>query len=199
MRKILFLSTVLAFVFTSSVWAADISGTWGLNMSGYRGEVSMDLNIKAAGENLTVTAIHPNFGEMVGTGTLKGNAITINITATGGRKLGLALKGTVTGNKMEGTREMVFPSGEQGGAPAAGQAPAGAQGAPPGGAPPGGQAPAGAQGTPTGGAPPGGQAPAGAQGAPGGAPPGGQAPAGGQGAPGGAQSQISDKWTAEKK
>jgi hypothetical protein len=191
MRKILFMSTVLAFILTSSVWAADISGTWGLNMSGYRGEVSMDLIIKAAGENLTVTAMHPSFGEMVGTGTLKGNAITINITATGGRKLGLALKGTVTGNKMEGTREVIYPSGEQGGAPPGGQAPASGQGAP-GGAPAGGQAPAGAQSAP-GGAPAGGQAPAGAQGAPGGAPP------GGQGAPGGAQSQMSDKWTAEKK
>jgi hypothetical protein len=175
MRKILFLTTMLAFIFTSSVWAADISGNWTLKMSGRQGEESIDMVIKAAGENLTVTAKHPMLGDMAGTGTLKGDAISMNITATGERKIGFDLKGTVTGNKMAGTREVIRPAGAQGGAPG------GAQGAQ------GGQAPAGGQGAQGGQAPAGsGQAPAGAQGG---------APAGGQGA----GQTMSNAWTAEKK
>jgi hypothetical protein len=185
MRKVLFLTTVLAFVFTSSVWAADISGNWTLKMTGPQGEESVPLVIKAAGENLTVTGTHTSFKEMTGTGTLKGDAITFNLKAA---SMEFVFTGKVTGNKMAGTREVKMGSGGgqggQGGAPAGGQggAPAGGQG----GAPAGGQggAPAGGQG----GAPAGGQ---------GGAPAGGQggAPAGGQG---GGQS-MSSAWTAEKK
>jgi hypothetical protein len=183
MRKILFLTVVLAFIFTSSVWAADISGNWTLKMAGRSGEESIDMAVKAAGENLTVTAKHPTLGDMAGTGTLKGNEISMNITATGERKIGFDLKGTVTGNKMSGTREIIRPAGAQGGAPGGaqggqgGQAPGGAQGGQ------GGQAPAGGQGAP------GGQAPAGGQGA---------APAGGQGGQAGGQA-MSNAWTAEKK
>jgi hypothetical protein len=190
MRRVIFLITVLAFIFTSNVWAADISGNWTLKWSGRQGEESIPMVIKAAGDKLTVTAKHPTLGDMAGSGTLKGNDISMNITATGERKIGFDLKGTVTGNKMAGTREIIRPAGAQGGAPGGaqggqgGQAPAGAaQGAPqgmagqdaPGGQ--GGQAPAGAQGGQ------GGQAPAGAQ--------------GGQGAPGGGQA-MSNTWTAEK-
>jgi hypothetical protein len=184
MRKVLFLTTLLAFVLTSSVWAADISGNWTLKMTGPQGEESVPLIIKAAGENLTVTGTHASFKEMAGTGTLKGDAITFNLKAA---SMEFVFTGKVTGNKMAGTREVKMSSGgSQGGAPAGGQggAPAGGQG----GAPAGGQggAPAGGQG----GAPAGGQ---------GGAPAGGQggAPAGGQGGQGGGQS-MSNAWTAEK-
>jgi hypothetical protein len=174
MRKVLFMTAVLAFFFTSSIWAADISGNWTLKMSGRGGEESIDMVIKATGENLTVTAKHPMLGDMAGTGTLKGNAINMNITATGERKIGFDLKGTVTGNKMSGTREVIRPASAQGGAQGGqgGQAPAGGQGAP-------GEQPSAGSG----------QAPAGGQGG---------APAGGQGGQGGGQA-MSNAWSAEKK
>ena len=178
MRKVLFMTIVLAFFFTSSIWAADISGNWTLKMAGRGGEESIDMVIKATGENLTVTAKHPMLGDMAGTGTLKGDAINMKITATGERKIGFDLKGTVTGNKMSGTREVIRPAGAQGGAPGGsqggqgGQAPAGGQGAP-------GEQPSAGSG----------QAPAGGQGG---------APAGGQGGQGGGQA-MSNAWSAEKK
>jgi len=106
MRKIFFLFSLITFLFTSSIWAADISGTWVLKYTGHSGdERALDMVIKASGENLTVTATHPSLGEMAGTGTLKGNDITMTLMATGEREVGFELKGTVTGNKMAGTKE----------------------------------------------------------------------------------------------
>ena len=153
MRKILFFTTLFAFVLTSSAWAADISGKWTLKMWGAGTEESVPLIIKAAGENLTLTCIHPTFKEMTGTGTLKGDVISFNLKSS---SMEIGFTGKVTGNKMAGTREVksAGSGGRQGGAPDAAGGGSGAQG----------QAPAGAQG-----------GAAGAQGAQGG----GQAPAGG--------------------
>jgi hypothetical protein len=147
----------------------------------------MDLAVKAAGDNLTITTKHPMLGDMAGTGTLKDDAITMNLTATGEMKMGIKFTGTVTGNKMAGTREMVMPSGGGMGKMTGGQA-----GAPAGGgqaaAPAGGQA----------GAPP-------AAGGQGSAPAaGGQGMPGGQGMMQGGQggtpmANVSNAWTAEKK
>jgi hypothetical protein len=195
MRKVLFMVTLFVFILTSQLWAADISGNWTLKMSGRQGEVSMDMAIKAAGENLTITAKHPTMGDMNGTGTLKGNAITMNLTSTGERKMEVEFKGTVSGNKMSGTREFKMSAGGQGGAPG-GQA---GQGGAPGGQAGQGGAPGGQAGQ---GGAPGGQA--GQGGAPGGqagqgGAPGGQAGQGG--APGGQAGgqATSNAWTAEKK
>lgn len=133
MRKVLFFTTLLAFIFASSVWAADITGTWILKYSGQGGERTLDMVIKADGENLTVTTKHPTLGDMAGTGTLKGDAITMTLTSTGERKVGFELKGTVTDNKMAGTREIKRPNGDSGGA--RGDAPGGDSGGERGGAP----------------------------------------------------------------
>jgi len=172
MRKVLFLTTMLAFIFTSPVWAADISGNWTLKMTGPQGEETVPLVIKAAGENLTITGTHTSFKEMTGTGTLKGDAITFNLKSS----MEFVFTGKVTGNKMAGTREVKMGSGGgQGGAPAAG-----GQGSAPAA---GGQGSAPAAGSGQGGAP----AAGGGQG--------GQAAAGGQG---GGQT-MSNAWTAEKK
>jgi hypothetical protein len=196
MRKVLFITTLLLLSFSFSVWAADISGNWTLKMAGRQGDISMDLAVKAAGENITVTAKHPTLGDMAGTGTLKANNIDMTLTSTGERKMGIQFKGTVTGNKMSGTREFIRSAGAQGGAPGGGQ----------GGAPAGGGQGGAPAGGGQGGAPAGGQGGAPAGGGQGGAPAGGQggAPAGGGqgGAPAGGQGggqAMSNDWTAEKK
>jgi hypothetical protein len=130
MRKVLFLTTLIAFVLTSSVWAADVSGTWTVKMKSPMGQdESFDLAIKAAGENLTITGTHPQLQALAGTGTLKGDAVTMNIKATGQMAVEIAFTGKVAGNKMSGAREIKMsqsgggqgaPGGAASGAPAAG-------------------------------------------------------------------------------
>lgn len=193
MRKVLFLTALLAFtLLTSSVWAADISGKWTLTMWGAGAEESVPLVIKVAGENLTITCSHPMLKELAGTGTLKGDAISFNLKSS---SMEFSFTGKVAGNKMSGTRKVGSIGGGRG------DAAGGAQGGQ-------GGAPAGAQGGSAQGGAPQGQAPAG-QGAPAGAAGGaqggqGQAPAGAQGAPqgqagqGGAQAQGNENWTAVK-
>lgn len=207
MRKVFFVTPLLAFLLASSAWAADISGTWTVTMTSPQGSAeTFNLAIKSAGENLTITCSdHPVLQTMEGTGTLKGDEIKMNITSTGQTMAGVAIKftGKVTGNNMAGTREIDSsgmsaggggaPGGSAGGGQAAGGAPGSAAGGgAPGGA--GGGAPAGGQGAaPGGGAPAGGGAPGGAGGgAPGGA-------AGGVQTVGGAQAEVSNAWTAVKK
>jgi len=132
MRKVLFLTTLLAFVLTSSVWAADISGTWTVTMKSPQGQdESFDLAIQSAGENLTVTCSnHPVLQTMQGSGTLKGDAIKMDIKSTGQQMAGVGLKftGKVTGNNMAGTREIDTSGMSSGSGAAGGGAPGGAAG-----------------------------------------------------------------------
>lgn len=179
MRKVLFLTVVLAFVVASSAVAADIAGTWAVKMKNPMGEDEpFTITIKTAGENLTITSSdHPKLAPLEGTGTLKGDAVTMNLKSGGQMAIELNLTGTVAGDKMTGTREFAMgqggaPGGERGAAPGgeAGAAPEGERGAPPEGA-----------------APPGGESSA------------ASAESGGPGgAPGGAQGEVSDVFTAEK-
>jgi hypothetical protein len=183
MRKVLFFTILLTFLLTSSAWAADVSGEWAVTMKNPQGQdESFDIVIKGAGENLTIASgNHPVLETLEGKGSLKGDAITMDLKSTGGQMagVGIVFTGKVSGNKMSGTRE-IDTSGMGSGAPGGGgDAAAGGQGRE-GGAPGGG----------------GGEAPAGG-GAPGG---GGQAPAGGGaqgGAPGGGED--TNTWSAVKK
>jgi len=148
MRKVLFLTAMLAFVFTSSAWATDISGKWTLKMSGRQGEESIPIVIRTAGENLTLTAVHPALTAMEGTGTIKGDAVNFSLKVGGEAQIEFVFSGKVTGNKMSGTREVNIsagrgPGGARGGEPpSGGEPPADGQGGPPEGgqgAAPGGQ------------------------------------------------------------
>ena len=175
MRKVLFLFTLLAFVLTSPVWAADISGTWKVNMKSPQGEdETFNLAIKAAGENLTITCSnHPVLQTLEGTGILKGNAIIMSLKATGDMAVEFEFAGIVAGNKMSGTRNIGMSGGGAPGGAASG-ARSGAPSGAPGGAPSGGER----------GAPPGGERGAPPEGGERGAPPSGAR----SGAPSGAAS-----------
>ena len=173
MRKVLFLATLFAFVLTSSAWAADISGTWTVKMKSPMGQdESFDLAIKDAGGNLTITGTHPQLQALAGTGTVKGDAVTINIKATGQMAVEMAFTGKLAGNKISGDREIKMSGGAPGGGTSAAS-----------GAPEGAPAAGGAQGGAPGGA-------AGAQG-------GGQG--GAAGGQGGATGEVSKAFTMEKK
>ena len=133
MRKVLLLLALLLFSVTASASAADVVGDWKVNMTGRRGAETLDLAIKAKGNDLTITGTHSRLGDVKGSGTLNGNKIAMKVTATGERKLGYKLEGTVTGDKMAGTLEidrsaMGAAGGRGAGARGGGAAGAGARG-----------------------------------------------------------------------
>jgi len=130
MRKILLMATLLVFVLTSSVWAADISGIWAATIKMAvapegEGDAPVEFDIKADGEALTITVIDPiaqaspelaNDPRLQGkgTGTLKGDAINMLIRIRG---VEVTLIGKMAGNKMSGTSEIkwIAQPGIQGG------------------------------------------------------------------------------------
>jgi hypothetical protein len=121
MRKILVQVGLSVFFLSSSVWAADISGNWGLTMTGPQGEEKWDLVIKVEGTDLTITGKHPFLGDLKGSGKLDGDNITMKIVSTGQMVVNFDFKGNVKGNKMSGTREIEMG----GGGPPGGDAPPG--------------------------------------------------------------------------
>lgn len=179
MRKFLFATALLAFIFISSVWAADISGTWTIKIKNPQdADESFDLIVKDAGGNLTITGTHPQLQDLTGTGTVTGDAVIMNIK-TSSVPVEFIFTGKVAGNMMSGTRKIIVGSGDaQGGAAGSAQGMA-----------------TGGQDNPNG-------APAGRQGAPGGA---GRSAASG-GTEGGGMAEVSasgqpvsNAWTAVKK
>jgi len=178
MRRVLLLLTLITLLAASLAWAADISGTWTIRMKSPAGEdESFDFVIKQAGDNLTITCDnHPVLKTLEGTGTVKGDAVTMNVKATGEMQVALNFTGTVAGNKITGTREIAgaggSPEGEESAESAESGEEEGARGEPP---------PGGAQGGERG-APPSGERA--------GAPPAGGAPPSGE---------VSNAFTAEKK
>jgi len=186
MRKFLFATALLAFIFASSVWAADISGTWTLKMKNPQdADESFDLIVKDAGGNLTITGTHPQLQDLTGTGTVTGDAVIMNIK-TSSVPVEFIFTGKVAGNMMSGTRKIIVGSGDaQGGAAGSAQGMAtGGQGNPDGAPAAGGQSPAGRQGAPGG---------AGRSGTSGGTEGGGMAEVSASGQP------VSNAWTAVKK
>jgi hypothetical protein len=179
MRKSLILLAAIMFSFCTSAFAADVSGDWTIEFTDIMGPQKWDVNFKTTGETLDVTVKNAQSGDSKCTGTLKGDQLAFTYTQKGGGgDMYIEFKGTVKGNKIEGTRELFAdPSGagytggakpgtQAGSASAAkggGGAPAGGQGAAPsggsqgGGAPPGGQGGASSSGGPQGGSAQGGQ------------------------------------------
>lgn len=144
MRKVLFLMAVVVLAVAAPVYAANISGTWAVTHSGPQGAETIDLSIQDNGGSLEISGAHEMLGGLVGTGSLKGADIEMTLKAQGPMNTTLTFKGKVSGNKMEGTREIVMgppPGGDgggQGGAPAGdggqgGAPPEGGQGGAPGG------------------------------------------------------------------
>jgi hypothetical protein len=133
MRKVLFFVIMLVFVMTSSVWAADLSGTWTIKITKVDGAAdSIDVAIKDAGGNLTITGNHGQLGTLAGNGTVKGDDVNMDIKATGQLPVEFIFIGKVAGNKISGTRDIKMTGGQGSGAPAGGgqggqggQAPAG--------------------------------------------------------------------------
>jgi hypothetical protein len=108
LRSAVFALAVLAF---STALAADIAGTWNLNVETRAGTGTPTLVIVQDGEKLTGTYTG-RFGTSPITGTLNGNAIEFSFTASG--PMGAAevtYSGTVDGNSMSGSMKMGEMSG----------------------------------------------------------------------------------------
>jgi hypothetical protein len=149
MRKILFLTITLAFVMTSSAWAADLSGNWTVKFTKVdSAQDSLDITIKDAGGNLTITGNHGQLGALAGSGMVKGDDVNMDIKATGSLPLEFIFTGKAADNKISGTRDIKLSAGASGGQASGGAGQGGQGGQTPTGGGQGGQAPAsGAQGS----------------------------------------------------
>lgn len=95
---------VVALLLSSlSAFAADVAGTWNLNVKMSAGTGTPTLVLQQDGEQLTGTYTG-RFGASPIKGTLQGNAIEFSFTVSGPMGSGdVTYKGTVDGASMSGT------------------------------------------------------------------------------------------------
>ena len=97
---------ILALVLcVSAVLAADVTGTWQLNVETSQGSGTPTLELKQTGEQLTGTYHSQVFGDAKVTGTVKGAAIEFGFMGdAGGQHIKVSYKGTVDSpTSMKGT------------------------------------------------------------------------------------------------
>jgi hypothetical protein len=136
MIKTLIQTCFLILFFISATSAADISGTWMIKMKGLEGNEEFEIVIKTSGKKLKITAEHPMYDEMTGSGRLKGDAVKFKLEPKDGMPIIIEFKGTVTGDKMSGTKTIDFGGGPGGfGGPDGMEEPGGGPGGPMGGGP----------------------------------------------------------------
>ncbi len=116
MRRFYVLYTLLVLLIASPALAADISGTWQLDMSGPAGPETVKFSANMSGEKLAITGEHSSFGKFEGTGTLKGDVIKMTFPFNvNGTSVNFVFDGTVKGDKMEGTKAYYPQSGDDAG------------------------------------------------------------------------------------
>jgi len=94
----------LALVSLVAYTLVDVSGTWAMTREGRDGPVTTDITIKQDGNKITVTMPGRQGGEMVGEGTIEGNALQWTITRETQRgEFVMVYKGTVDDDTMSGT------------------------------------------------------------------------------------------------
>ena len=116
MRRFIILYTLLVLLAASPALAADISGTWQLDMSGPAGPETVKFSANMSGEKLAITGEHSSFGKFEGAGTLKGDVIKMTFPFNvNGTLVNFVFDGTVKGEKMEGTKAYYPQSGDDAG------------------------------------------------------------------------------------
>ncbi|MGB2908042.1 MAG: hypothetical protein WBB73_13130 [Candidatus Aminicenantaceae bacterium] len=102
------LFVALALLSLAGYALADVSGTWEMTREGRDGPMTSDFTIKQDGSKITVTMPGRQGGEMVGEGTIDGNAIQWTITRETQRgEMVMEYKGTVDGDSMSGTMSVM--------------------------------------------------------------------------------------------
>jgi len=111
MKKASLTALAVAAILTLAVWAADVSGTWTMSTPGRDGQMmERDITIAQDGNKIKVTMPGFRGGDPItGEGTLEGNAIEWKITRTrpDGQEMTMTYKGTVDGDTMKGTFQMM--------------------------------------------------------------------------------------------
>jgi len=88
-------------LFSISAFAADVSGTWAMNLEAGTAEAS--LTLKQDGDKVTGTYHGPR-NEAPATGTLNGNDLKLSAEINaGGQSVSLVITGKVADNKMKGS------------------------------------------------------------------------------------------------
>ena len=111
MKKASLTALAVAAILTLAVWAVDVSGTWTMSTPGRDGQMmERDITIAQDGNKIKVTMPGFRGGDPItGEGTLEGNAIEWKITRTrpDGQEMTMTYKGTVDGDTMKGTFQMM--------------------------------------------------------------------------------------------
>jgi len=104
-RKV-FLASVMMLGSATAAWAADVTGTWTMNVETQAGSGSPTFVLKQDGETVTGT-YKGQLGEAPVTGTIKGNELAVSYKVSGqGMELEVKYMGTVDGNKISGKLSM---------------------------------------------------------------------------------------------
>jgi hypothetical protein len=113
MLKALVQTSFLILFSSSAVSAPDISRARTLKKKGPEGDEEIDMVIKASGKKLKITAKHSILDDMSGSGRLRGDAIKFKLSA---KEMPMSIEstGTVTGDKMSGTRVIQSGGGSRG-------------------------------------------------------------------------------------
>ena len=94
--------SVLLF-FAISAFAADVSGTWAMNLDSANGPVPASLTLKQDGDKVTGTYHGPR-NEAPATGTMKDNDLKLSVVINaGGQSVTLAITAKVADDKMQGS------------------------------------------------------------------------------------------------
>jgi hypothetical protein len=98
------LTIVAAVLFSAiSALAADVSGTWAMNVDAPDGAVEATLTLKQDGDKITGT-VSSQMGDAPVTGTLKDNDITFTMVMdAGGQNVTIVYTARVAADKMEGS------------------------------------------------------------------------------------------------
>ena len=111
MKKASLTALAVMAVLTLAAWAVDVSGIWTMSTPGRDGQMmERDITIAQDGNKIKVTMPGFRGGDPItGEGTLEGNAIEWKITRTrpDGQEMTMTYKGTVDGDTMKGTFQMM--------------------------------------------------------------------------------------------
>lgn len=111
MKKASLTALAVVAILALAAWAVDVSGTWTMSTPGRDGQMrEQDITIAQDGNKIKVTMTmmgRPGgeSREMVGEGTIEGNAIQWAFTfqRPDGQEMKMEYKGTVDGDTMKGT------------------------------------------------------------------------------------------------
>ena len=115
--KQLLLSLSLLLTLITVAWAADVDGKWTAQIPGRQGNTQeTTFTLKAEGEKLTGTMTGRQGDVGISDGTIKGSAISFNVTReTPNGTFKLVYKGVLSGDEIKFTRTM--EGGQGGGTP----------------------------------------------------------------------------------